>query len=180
MTTISELKPEIQNPFGLVTKKLMGTGRAAEEGPGVRNPGARWWRDTNATRDTDLIILKHDKPPRTRPPSRSSSPSRGRSRTARGDRGRGSTQGYPKEDDEGVIRTLDTTRDDYSWTETTPHDTIDHWFRVVYRQHKNGALRDPTDFERSGVAPHGMQFLKGTTYLNLVQFIKLNRVHTMR
>ena len=42
--------------FGLVTKKLMGVGRGSDEGPAVRNPGARWWRDPQAVRDKDLVI----------------------------------------------------------------------------------------------------------------------------
>ena len=43
--------------------------------------------------------------------------------------------------------------------------------------HKDRWLQDPKDFDSPGTAPHGREFLKGTTYLNLVQFIKLNRVH---
>ena len=165
--------------FGLVIKKLMGVGRPAGEGPNVRNPGARWWRDPNATRDRDLILYKGHRESMGRPRSpRSKSPDRGRSRTARGDRGRGSRDTYSAEEDATILETLDTAREDYSWTETTPQSTIDSWTKAVVRMHKARTLRDPTDFDKPGTAPHGMNFLKGTTYINLVQFIKLNKVHT--
>ena len=72
---------------------------------------------------------------------------------------------------------LDSTRENYTWTETASNDTINSWMGAVVRMHKDGVLKDPNDFDSPGTAPHGQEFLRGTTYLNLVQFIKLNKVH---
>ena len=45
----------------------------------------------------------------------------------------------------------------------------------MVRMRKGNTLNDRIDFNTPGMAPHGLQFLRGTTYINLVQFIILNK-----